>query len=340
MGHSYAWIGQRPTLPTRDELPIVTLAEALKRGLTVETVRWRVASGQWQRAHRGVFVTHSGPVDWMTRASAAVIGAGQGATLRDGAAGYVLGIAGAPDPEDDIPLLLPGNRRIRPLAGTTLRYADRPHRVFVPWPPHTSLEWTVLDLTREVSVDDALALVGAVLQRRRTTQARLLDALALTRRHPQRAVLRDALAEDAVGAESTLEHRWVRDVERPHGIPAGVRQVRDKAVGRARRYDIGFAQGPITALEEAAFLVELDGRLYHQGRQHVDRSKSNALAHLRTPLLRFGWVEIDGDPCAAAAEVVVMARSFGIEWPTHPCRRQGCPILRPGETVTGATTGS
>jgi len=55
--------------------------------------------------------------------------------------------------------------------------------------------------------------------------------------------------------------------------------------------------------------------------------------HPGTPLgPRRGTSARDSGGCAAGA------RQGG--GPTHLCRRQGCPILRPGETVTGATTGS
>lgn len=46
------WGGKPPILPTRDELPIVTLADAAAQGLTSRALRWRVDHGGWQRPHR------------------------------------------------------------------------------------------------------------------------------------------------------------------------------------------------------------------------------------------------------------------------------------------------
>ncbi|MEI2777113.1 MAG: type IV toxin-antitoxin system AbiEi family antitoxin domain-containing protein [Tetrasphaera sp.] len=322
------WVDKRPDLPTRDELPLVTLAEAKKLGLTSRVLRWRVDHGRWQRPHRSVYVTHNGPIDWATSAGAALLAAGPGAALEAWSAAYVLGLA--EEPEGEHALLLPTARRITAPAGTRVRYADRPKRLLGLWPPRTTLEWTVNQITKDGSPDDALAVIGAVLQRRRTTPARLQQVLVAERRHPHRALLRDALT-DAAGLESVLEFRWVRDVERPHGIPPGHRQLRQTVRNCGRRYDIGYGVPPglpdaTDLLAAAACAVELDGLLLHRGKGRVDRAKQNAATTRGTPLLRYGWQETAETPCETAAEIIGLATSLGLTWPTRPCRRADCAV--------------
>ena len=57
---------------------IVTRAQAIDE-LGVERTRWRLERGLWQRVHPGVYQVHNGPVDWLARASAALLHYGEGA---------------------------------------------------------------------------------------------------------------------------------------------------------------------------------------------------------------------------------------------------------------------
>ncbi|MEP6650680.1 MAG: hypothetical protein ABJA74_12345, partial [Lapillicoccus sp.] len=62
-----------------------------------------------------------------------------------------------------------------------------------------------------------------------------------------------AAADD--GVENAMEGRYLHHVERPHGLPAGVRQHRRESGGR-ERHDVGYPDQRV--------LVELDGRLGHE----------------------------------------------------------------------------
>lgn len=109
----------------------------------------------------------------------------------------------------------------------------------------------------------------------------------------------------------------------------GRKQVREDHGGR--RFDVGYSlrrPGERVGTADCLVLVELDGRLFHEGRQTADRRKANAMVVKGTPLLRFGWPEVAGDPCATAAEVARFAASRGLSWPIHPCRRAGCTLAR------------
>ncbi len=62
----------------------------------------------------------------------------------------------------------------------------------------------------------------------------------------------------ADGAESAMEVRYVRDVERAHGLPRGDATGPYARRPRAERHDVGYV--------EQRVLVELDGELGHEGR--------------------------------------------------------------------------
>ncbi|MFN8099387.1 MAG: hypothetical protein U0Q21_14005 [Dermatophilaceae bacterium] len=316
------------SFPPLAALPVITLAQA-RRSSGEQAVRWRLESGRWQRVHQGVYVTHSGPIDWPTRVAAAILAASRPSTrTRDAARSQIVGLAGrtaayvdglTDDQEEQITLAVPRGRRLAPPAGVRLVTSRRLVIRTGIWPPRTTIESTILWLAEMESPDTTLALVGRALQQRRTTMSRLQGELNVWPRHARRHLLDAVLLGDADGAESALELRWFRDVERPHGIPPATRQVPTVIRGRGRRYDLDW--------EEARLCVELDGLLFHTAATALaDRQKINAAARRRRTHLRFGWLEITGDPCAAAAELVAAALGNGARWPVRGCRRPGCPL--------------
>src|SRR5690606_37475271 len=63
----------------RRQQGVVTAAQAAAAGMTKGAIRWQVTKGHWRRLYPGVFVTHTGPISWHTRAAAALARAGPGA---------------------------------------------------------------------------------------------------------------------------------------------------------------------------------------------------------------------------------------------------------------------
>ena len=74
-------------------------------------------------------------------------------------------------------------------------------------------------------------------------------------------MLRDVLADVEAGTRSVLEQRYLRDVERAHGLPEGERQLRQQTASGAVLRDIRYG--------DQRTLVELDGAFGH--RDAVDR---------------------------------------------------------------------
>lgn len=148
--------------------------------------------------------------------------------------------------------------------------ADRRVRVPGPWlfvrdtslgraagavgsPPRLGIDDTVLDLASLSSAADVVGMVTQAVSSHLTTAERLLTGLQRRGRHPHRALLQAMLRDVAEGAESPLELRYLRDVERPHGLPRGRRQ--KSRLGLPYCTDVGY--------DAHALLVELDGQDGH-----------------------------------------------------------------------------
>ncbi len=103
------------------------------------------------------------------------------------------------------------------------------------------MEETILDISASASVDETFALLGRAFQRRRTAEEALRGRLSLRSRHPKRELLELVLGDVSAGAESAMEIRYVRDVERAHGLPASVRQFSPPRDGH-RLHDVGYVE--------------------------------------------------------------------------------------------------
>ncbi len=299
---------------------VVTVGQLLALGVSPDAAERRVARGEWQRPFAGVVVVHSGQLSWRTWARAALLRAGPGAHLSHSAAGYVLDYLARPPRTLDV--AVPASRRIDRSPTSALRDAPavRVHRrrrldgEIVARLPVTTRGATVLDLVAAArSDDDAVGLVCAAV-RARTWPEQILDAAAARPHLPRRGLLLDLLAAVADGAESPLELRYHRDVERRHGLPRSRRQGWERLDGRWLRSDARY--------DGLGVRVELDGRLAHPGgRTDSDTWRDNAVVIAHGELtLRYRWRHVAGDPCGTARQVADALRSGG--W-TGTARRCG-----------------
>ena len=137
----------------------------------------------------------------------------------------------------------------------------------------------------------------------------------------------EVLADVAEGAESPLERRYLRDVERAHGLPRGERQVRETVclVGgeglRTVVRDVRYA--------DHAAVVELDGRLGHSAAldRWSDLSRDLEAAVMGAVSLRAGWQQVL-DPCRLAVLVGRVLRARGWGGRPRPCRSEDCTVRR------------
>lgn len=295
---------------------VLTAAQLLDLGVDDSVPYRRVRAGLWQRVHHGVYVLHSGPLRWRTRAWAGLLYAGPGAALSHRSAAYLHGLQTAPPWQ--IEVSVPATRRVAPSDGLRicrrrtmpdcsgkLSRVDRPD--------------TVLDLLDTVrTTDDAVGLICAAV-RTGTSPRDVLRALAARPRARRRTLAVDLLGEVAQGIESPLEHRYHHDVERRHGLPHAVLQRRQNVGSLWIRAD--------RVYEGLGVRVELDGEIAHPGgRTDDDVWRDNAVIIALVELtLRYRWRHVAATPCETAAQVAAALRSRGWTARPHPCA-PGCPV--------------
>ena len=115
-------------------------------------------------------------------------------------------------------------------------------------------------------------------------------ALARRARHRWRSVLLEVLNEASHGVASLLERRYLRDVERPHGLPSGRRNAQEVVAGGAHRYrDVRYLSWRT--------VVELDGREAHPADAAFrDLRRDNDAVAYGDTVLRYGWRDVCRQP--------------------------------------------
>ena len=254
-------------------------------------------------------MVHPFPVPWVGLAWAGVLLGGRDARLAGPAAAHLPGLT------DDAPAVLDVLVRSsvpdrhpwvfhRDLAG--VRSPRSPGA-----PPRTTVEDTVLDLCEQAEPRELVHWLTQAVQTRRTTPARLLSALEGRARHSRRALLRELLGDVADGAESPPELRYLRDVERAHGLPRADRQHGNR---RRHRRDVRYSA--------FAVVVEVYGRLGHEGLGRFrDVARDNGALLDGEVTLRYGSVDVSGVPCAVARQVGSVLDRRGWDGEVRRCPR-------------------
>jgi hypothetical protein len=297
---------------------LLTSRQALAGGLTRTVIRSELQQGRWQRLHTGVYAVFTGPPGRPAVLWAVVLRAGPRAMLSYQTAAALTGLT---DGESSLlHVTLPAARRITRMPGTVLHLSDRADQARHPSaaPPRTTVEETVLDLASSArTADNAYGWVTRALGRRLTTQARLRDAMTQRPRLRWRQDLEQAVAPGWAGVHSSLEYRYLRDVERPHALPPGVRQARGRRAGRPEYRDVLY--------ELYAVVVELDGQAAHPGDMRwADIPRYNAAAAAGLMTLRYGWLDVTGHPCLVAAQVAEVLQRRG--YAGHRACGPACPV--------------
>jgi putative AbiEi antitoxin of type IV toxin-antitoxin system len=249
---------------------IIASWQARSAGLTPDRIEALVRVGRWQRVGRGVYAAFTGRLPREAFLWAAVLRAGQQAVLSHETAAGLYGILN--DPGRTIHVTVPREQHIRPLAGLVVHRSSRFLETADPGfrPPRTRLEETVFDLTdTAASFDDVVALLARSCQRRATTPFLLTMALDRRPRVRWRKEICLALQDVDAGANSVLELRYLRDVERAHGLPASERQAPGLQYGQQVFRDVRYHKYRV--------LVELDGQASHPDeRRWKDKYRDNA----------------------------------------------------------------
>lgn len=286
----------------------------------------QLASRRWARVHEGVYLDHTGKPTWRQRAWAAILThapcalAGVSA-LR--AHGLDVGT-----PSDPIELVVDLRRRVDDPPGVTTRrikeYASRVQSNLRP--PRERIEHAALTMASRARTEDAaVAVISDVVRSGRTNVARIADALATRTRLRHRAFLEEVLADVDVGAMSALERRYLRDVERAHGLPVGVRQHREVIALAPDGEQITVVYRDVV-YDDHLTIVELDGRLGHDKAldRWADLGRDLAAAVTGRITLRAGWQQAL-EPCRLAVVIATVLQQRGWTGSPRPCS-PGCVV--------------
>ncbi len=292
---------------------MVGRAQAVAAGLSRSAIEHRLICGRWRKLHRSVYVTHTGGISRQGLLWAAVLACGDGATISHRTAAELHGLYD--EPEQTIHVTLPVSRRIEAPAGVQVHYAERLSQTRHPVasPPRTRVDETVLDLVDTAgTAAEAVDVVTRACQRRRTTASRLRVASEQRKQLRHRRLLERLLADVAQGAQSPLELAYLRQVERPHGLPPSKRQ----RAGRTRSStwrDVVYL--------DLGVIVELDGSAAHPDDQRSeDQWRDNEAQAVRDgATLRYGWRHVAGHACGTAGQVGRVLRNHGWSGRPRPC---------------------
>ena len=288
---------------------VVARRQVREAGGTDNDIERLLRRREWARIHDGVYVTHTGQPTWTQRAWAAALYHWPSALDgRSALCAYGL----RPPSGDPIELAVPAARRVRDPAGVISRRLESfdDSALLGLSPPRVRLEHAVLGVASAARrEDEAVAVLADVCQNGRTTPARLAMALGRRTRLPRRALLVEVLHDVGSGAYSTLERRYLRHVERAHGLPGAQRQ-RRVTVGRSPAYrDVEYLG--------LGLVVELDGRLGHEAAADrwadLDRDVAAVLDGRTT--VRLSWAQVL-QPCRCAAAVARLLHRSG--WTGEP----------------------
>ncbi|HEY6277480.1 MAG TPA: hypothetical protein VIX86_14230 [Streptosporangiaceae bacterium] len=291
---------------------VIARWQAAQARLDAAAIDARLRRHRWQPVYTGVYAAFTGELPRLALLWAAVLRAGPGAVLSYSTAAELDHLIDRPS--DAIHVTTARTRRVTvgpadrmSPASIVVHYSSRidearhPSRV----PPRTRIEETTVDLSQAArTLEDAESWLIRACSRRLTTPHLLAAALAARTRLRWRTELTGALADIDEGVHSALESRYVRRVERPHGLPPAVRQAPSKSGPRNRYLDNHY--------REFGVVVELDGRAAHPAEARWrDIHRDNASAAQGLTTLRYGWADLTTDSCRVAREIGQVLRQRG-----------------------------
>jgi Protein of unknown function (DUF559) len=233
------------------------------RFMSEDQLRWKIASGRWQKPSRGVVVAQSGPLTERQSLRVALLRAGPQSALAGLTAARLDGFKGFDDkgPFADHPiyLLVPyGYKRRTPPLGLNVvtRYSQaladadvHPKRQ----PRRTRIARSLVDAAAWMPTDrGAAAVLAAGVQQglARAADLKLVADRIETRR--RRKLIIEVLGDIAGGSQAISELDFLRLVVRPFRLPEPSRQsARRDRRGRRRWIDAAWDDGKLA--------VEIDG---------------------------------------------------------------------------------
>ena len=298
-----------------DQCAVASRAQLVGHAITLSKIRAEVRADRWQQVHRNVYGLFTGALSRSAELWAGVLTGGVGAVLSHQTAAELDGLVEPQPSGSTVHVTVPVARRVARQPGVQIHYLHRlpTARHASRTPPRLRIEETVLGLTdASATAAEAMGWVLRACQRRLTTPERLLVAMSEHKKMCWRPMLEGALLDAAAGVQSLLEMRYLRDVERAHGLPGADRQRQGRVLGARVWRDVRYAR--------YRTLVELDGRLGHEADdRHRDMRRDNVATVGGAASLRFGWVDVTASSCEAAAQVALVLTRNGWAGIPGPC---------------------
>jgi hypothetical protein len=233
------------------------------RFMSEDQLRWKIASGRWQKPSRGVVIAQSGPLTERQSLRVALLRAGPRSALAGLTAARLDGFKGfddkAPFADRPIHLLVPyGYKQRTPPLGLNivthysqmLTNADvHPTRQ----PRRTRIARSLVDAAAWMPTDrGAAAILAAGVQQglARAADLKLVADRIETRR--RRKLIIEVLGDIAGGSQAISELDFLRLVVRPFGLPEPTRQVSRRDRHNRRRWIDA-------AWDDCKLAVEIDG---------------------------------------------------------------------------------
>jgi hypothetical protein len=266
---------------------VVTRAQLLRAGITVDEIKQRLRTGALLREHRGVYrVGHRAP-SVEARYLAAVMASGAAARLSGCAAAYLCGLVKGPAPPPEV--TTPLKRRVE---GVTIRRSRLHARDGTTYRgiPITSVPRTLTDLAAELTLDDLARACHEAGVRFGTTPAQAV--LARRPRCRGASKLRKILHGDTRVTLSALEQRFLELLRE-----AGLALPRTNRPAGGRRVDCRWPEQRLT--------VELDSYRFHNSRHawEQDRRREREARARDDEFRRYTWGDVFEEPSLTVADL-------------------------------------
>ena len=291
----------------RSQRNLITTPQASECGATQQYIRTRVARGDWQRLHPGVYLIGPAAPDWERRIYAFVLAAGPGARASHRAAAALWGLEGSHRSVAEV--TVPIDRRPLPAGGVihrTGRLADEDVTVRF-GVPVTSIARTLIDSGAVVPPAIVERGVEDALDRKLISDTQLARRLAVIGGRGCRGagVLRKILATrlDGGPAGSFLE------------ILAG-HLLRDAGLtGWKRQHLVRLHTGEKFKIDlsrpELLLAIELEGRKGHRTQKEIayDKWRRRMLTAMGWTVLTFTWHQVVNSPEEVIAAILAAVAS-------------------------------